>query len=443
MNYYRTHLIKALATSLATTHKSRVEADGGVIPSFSTLVDTIEVLLDNYGVTNYTDFIAKVKVSLDANVYGYKLGTGTAVTLGQACEKLYSINPAADVSQATVANQPLLLLKTTDKYYFSPRISGNQVQTINSQVTAYNNATDTLRVTVKLFMNSQTTTSFDYLFSCGNAGNFAISNRNANKILRFRGSANATDSSTYTPSSTVPHWVRYTVTTTQVSYEWSADGLSWTAIGTVTRPSQGTFSTTQVFGSTAAATQNSVSIYYGLFENITTGKSVSFTPNLYNRAFLGNGWTEADNTLWSIVQANTTTGLKGVLVDENQVIGDGISFKLSNASLAINQAYTVYAIRTRLGTGVLYGLSASSQLSNDGTNSILNNGTALSVANSSRFKAMITAVANGASSSIALDNGTPVTGNAGSNNGTYLDILANGSSYGNFTFNSLYIINGN
>jgi hypothetical protein len=431
-----------LAEAIATNHKARVEADGGIIPSYPLLISEIQTLIDNYNITNETQFYNKVAVFLKPNVAGYKIGTGTAITLGQACSKLYSLNADADVTQATVANQPLLLVKGTDQYYFSPRVSGNEMRTTTSPVTAYNNATDTLRVTAKIFMNSQTTTSFDYLFSCGAAGNFAISNRNGSKVLRVRGSANATDSSLYTPSATVPHWVRYTMNTTQVIYEWSADGITWTNIGTVARPALGAFSTTQTIGNTGATPLNATSIYYVLFENVTAVTSLTFTPNLYNRAYLENGWYETNGTTsWSNVQDTAVTGLKGVLVDETQVIGNGLAYKLSQPSLVISQPYTAYAVQKRLGTGVIYALGASSQLSNDATNDILNNGTALNRGNTSKNRLLITAVCDGASSSLNVNNGTATSGNAGANNGTYLDVLANNTVYGNFVFNSLIIIN--
>lgn len=441
--YLGTNMVwQYLAGSIATTHKTRVEADGGVIPSFTVLKETIQVLIDNYGFTSLSDFTTKIPVSIDGNVFGYKVGTGSGITLGQACNKLYSVNSSNDVVQATAANQPLLLVKGSDNYYFSPRVSGNQMQTINSQVTTYNNATDTLRVTAKIFLNSQTTTSFDYIFSCGAAGNFAISNRNGNKILRVRGSNNSADSSSYTPSSTAPHWVRYTMNTTQVIYEWSADGVSWTGIGTVTRPSLGSFSTTQTVCSTSATPNNATSVYSLTFENVTTAKTLNFTPNLYNRAYVESGWYELDGTTWSNVQSTGTTGLKGLIVDETVVFGDGLNYKLSNASLVTTQSYTAYVIRARLGIGPVYGLAASSQLSNDGTNTILNNGTALNISNTSKLKSLITAISDGASSSLQVNNGTPVTGNSGSNNGTYLDVLANASTYGNNVLTSLYLING-
>lgn len=443
MKYYSTILATDFASSMAIAHKTRVEADGGVIPSLSTLKSTLQVLINNYTLSSLTAFNTKIPITLDPNIFGYKTGAGTGITTGQAAAKLYSINTANDVLQAIAANQPLLLVKGSDNYYFSPRVSGNQMITVNSQVTTYNNLTDTLRFTAKIFMNSQTTASFDYLFSCGNAGNFAISNRNGSKILRIRCSTNAADSSLYTPSATAPHWVRYTMDTVNVLYEWSADGISWTSLGSVLRPvTIGTFSTTQTIGSTSATSTNAVSVYSALFENVTTAKSVSFTPNLFNRVFSEGLWFEADGTQWGNTQSTATTGLKGLIVDETVIVGDGIAYKMSLVSLTMTQSYTAYIIRARLGIGQVYGLAATSELSNDGTNSILNNGTALNISNTSKLKLLVTAVSNGASSSLQVNNGVATTGNSGSNNGTYLDILANASSYGNIVLTSLYLING-
>lgn len=429
-----------IAGLIASQHIERVLADGGFIQNPTLLKERIATLVSNYSLTDEVSFYNKVRIGLEEAVFGYKVGTGSGITLGQACSKLYSINPISDVEQATPENQPLLLVKNTDQYYFAPRVTGNNIRTVNSQVTAYNTATDTVVMTAKVFLNQQTTASFDYIFTCGSAGNFQISNRNASKMLRFRGTANALDSSLYTPSTTEPHWVRFTITTTQVIYEWSANGTSWTNIGTQSRPTVGAYSTTLQIGSTASTPNNATSVYYVLFQNVTTGKSVSFTPNLYNRLYLENGFEELDGTIWGMQQSTGTAELKGLIVDETMIIGNGSSYKLSNGSLVTTQPYTLYATYARQGTGVIYGLGASSQLSNDATNTILNNGSALSIANASKGRQLVTCGVNGASSEININNGTPVTGNSGANNGTYLDILANGATYGNYVFNSLYLI---
>jgi hypothetical protein len=423
-------------------HAARVTVDGGINPNLTLLINTITTLRSIYGEMTYNEFIAKIPISLNPNIFGYKLGTGSGVTLGQACEKLYSINPLGDISQATVGNQPLLLIHSGENYYFCSRVAGNGCSTAGtSQVTTYNSATDTLRFTAKIFMNEQTAAAQDYVCTVGPAGNFRIQNQGANKILGFRGTANATSSSAYTPSATIPHWVRWTVDLTNVIYEWSANGMAWTNIGTVARPAVGAVSTTVQIGSTSALQTNAMNIYWGLFENVTTAKICTFDPNNYNRYFVEDSWVGADAT-WTISIDAGITGLKGLLIDESVVVGDGIAYKLINSSIVLSQPDTTYITLRRLGTGVVYGRGAASQLSNNATNTTLNNGTALDKANASILRQLLTIINNGASSSIQINNGTPTTGNAGTNNGTYLHLLANDAVYGNYVLTSYMVSNG-
>lgn len=431
----------SLSNQIADAHIARVLADGGVIDDQALTRSVISSLCSIYSITSESEFKNKIPVSIYPHALGYKKGTGSGVTVDQACEKSYSVNENADVIQATAASKPLILTHSGDNYYWNPRVSGNSCRTTNSQITSYNSATDTLRFTAKIFLNNQTTTSFDYLSSIGSAGNFAIANKGASKQLRFRGTANAVDSTQYTPSATAPHWVRYTVSTTTVTYEWSADGTNWTTIGTPSRPTVGTLSANFTICDTALTQLNVTSVYYAKFENITAGTSCTFTPNLYNRTAEEDQWDDVDCS-WSVLTDSAVTGLKGVMVDETTIQGNGTSYKLANASLAISQPYTSYSSVSRKGTGVIYGLGASSQLSNDATNTILNNGTALNKSNTSKAKQLVTCISDGANSSIQVDNDVPTTGNAGANNGTYLEVLANGATYGNYSLTYLLIVNG-
>lgn len=423
-----------LAAEIYTNHSTRVLADGGVIEDEARTKQYIEDQINIYGLTSEAEFLAKL-LEYNPAIWGYKVGTGSAITIGQACEKLYAIDENADAIQATVASQPLLLRHSGDNYYFNPRVANNSCRTTTQQITAYNSATDTLRFTAKIFLNNQTTATTDFLASMGSAANFVIINKGTQKTIRFRGTANATDSSNYTPSATAPHWVRYTVTTTQVMYEWSADGTNWNAIGTVARPTVGTLGATFSICDTAGTPINATSIYHALFENVTAGTVCTFNPALYNRASSETTWVGEDCT-WSVIVSSGATGLKGVMVDETVIIGDGVAYKL-RASKAISQPYTSYAAIKRLGTGVIYGLAASSQLSNDATNTTLDNGSALNIGNTSTAKQLITAVANGASSSLQVNNGPVTSGDSGANNGTYIDLLANDASYGNYVLTSL------
>lgn len=433
----------SLARSIYNDHESRVLADGGVIESEEDSIAFILDLINTYGVTDEAGLIAQLPVVIHPGIFGYKTSVGTVATTDIAVSTLYSLNQDTDLLQGTAANQPVLLVHSGENYYFHPRISNNDCRSSGTlAVNAYNSVTDTIRFTAKIWLpNISAGGSIDNLFTIGSAGLFQITNKGTAKAIRFRGTGSATTSSDYTPSLTAPHWIRITVNTTTVIYEWSADGTSWNAIGTPARPTVGTLGATFTWCNTAVSTANSVKVYHGTLENVTAGTIVTFDPEQYNRVANETIWYGVD-TRWDITLDTAVTGLKGLLVDSTVVMGNGVDQKMASAAFALSQPYTAYVSRRRLGTGVVYGFAASSQLSNDATNSTVNNGAALNLANSSKASQQLTVVANGASSSITLNNDTSASGDAGSNGIDYIEILGNGASYGNFVFTSLIVSNG-
>jgi hypothetical protein len=81
---------------------SRIIADGGV-SNLTRLNFFVKGLKTIYG------SLTNVPVCYDAHWIGYKLGSGTGATAGQAAAKLYSLTVAGDAVQTTAASQPLLL----------------------------------------------------------------------------------------------------------------------------------------------------------------------------------------------------------------------------------------------------------------------------------------------------------------------------------------------
>lgn len=440
---------QGVAQSIYNTHAARVSADGGVIDNPSATLNYISDLVTNYSFTSEAALQAKINLAVEVGIFGYKVGSGTGLTTGMACEKLYSLNPLTDLVQSTAANQPLLVrYDGSNKYYFNSRSTASCFVRTDTGLSTYNSATDTLRYTGRIYLNNQTTASVDFLYTAGGAFIAAYINKGTQVSFRFRGSANATDSSNFTKPAQGWFWFRITSSPTTITYEASGDNVTdinsvtnWTSLGTTARPALGAISATQHVCNSATTSGNAVSVYYGKFENVTTGATTTFNPNLYDRINSESTWVDADCS-WSVINAVATTGIKGFMVDESKIAGDGVAMKMS-VSYVTTQPYTVYVARKRQGTGPVYGLAASSQLSNDATNTTLSNGTALNIANSSTAKQLITAVVNDDSSSIQIDNGTATTGDSGPNNGTYIDVLANGSTYGNFILTSLMIVNGN
>jgi hypothetical protein len=138
-----------IASKIATDHKTRVEADGGVVESEAVLKQVLTHLCSTYEIKNATEFAAKLPVTLDPAVFGYKVGAGALSTLGWGCAKLYSINSAGDRVQGTAGNQPLLLRHndTDGNFVYFPHISGSSanpaINSFNNPGIAFTTATDT------------------------------------------------------------------------------------------------------------------------------------------------------------------------------------------------------------------------------------------------------------------------------------------------------------
>ena len=109
----------------AKTIYNRIIADGGV-SNLTRLNFFVKGLKAIYG------DLANVPVCYDAHWIGYKLGSGTGATVGQAAAKLYSLTVAGDAVQSTAASQPLLLAHngaSTDNYWYS---SGGSTGNVNA-----------------------------------------------------------------------------------------------------------------------------------------------------------------------------------------------------------------------------------------------------------------------------------------------------------------------
>ena len=422
----------ALAQLIYDNHAARVAADGGVIESEAVCRSVIEHLIKTKGITSEDQFKTKFPATVDPATFGYKAGTGSLSTLGLAASKLYSINEDGDVSQDTAASQPLLLRHNDidGNYAYFPRSdAGNQ--SITTSGITWTPASDTLVITVKVLMTAQTANTWDTIVFSGTQWNFQYQNGVVNKTLRFGGSTATVGSTVYTPSTTAPHWVRCTAVPAGITFEWSPNGVDWTTLDTgVTVPTYGSASNIAI-GYSNAREQNACNIYYVKVENETTEALDECDINDWDPAVSETSITTG-TTVWNgINYASSNTFLKMCLVDRTVVQGDGIGMKLSG-TLVTAQPHTIYALIRRGGLGTLSGLAASSSISNDGTNTTLNNGTALSIANTSKLKQFITAESNGASSKIRIDDGADTVGDAGAEDGTYLDLLGNGAAYGNY-----------
>jgi hypothetical protein len=401
----------------AVTHFNRVIADGGVVPQGLTGVNFV---FNQLQLAIGSGYLAASATCYDPEYLGYKLGAGSGVTLGQATQKLYAIGGSGfDVVQNTVTSQPLLLAwnSTDTNYYFNPCIAGNSV-TASSGV-GYTSATDTLILKAKVFLNNQGASgTFDTIGGQGTLYNLQITNVGTSKAIRILGTTASTASSSYTPSTTAPHWVRCTVAPSGITYEWSADNSNWTSIGTSVLPNFGT-GTTLTVGGTTGSTANAMSVYSFEVTNSTTSTNKVFNPNNYSASTSQTTFTSS-GTVWTINTGTATTGFKGVLV--NRTI---VQSPATTGVVLLSSTFTAISNRTLFAAFNAYS-SGFSYVIDDGVTPIRNGivkssgetariylnttATATDVATGSiNTLKLITAFVGASTQSIQYNNGTAVT----------------------------------
>lgn len=403
----------------AITHANRVIADGGILPLG---VDGVNYVFNQLQLSIGSSYLTISATCYDAQYLGYKQGAGSGVTLGQATQKLYAIGGSGyDVVQSTVASQPLLLAHSGNNYYFMSRATGNSI-TSNTPL-SYNIGNDTLIITSKVFLNSQNAAGvYDNLCGQNTLFNLQVSNATGSKLIRFVSGSTATASSSYTPSTTEPHWVRCTAAPSGITYEWSADGVTFTSIGTSAITTVGTTGTLTI-GGTTGSTANVTSIYTATITNSTTTTTITFEPNNYTASASQTTWTGGGAT-WTINTGTTTTGLKGVLVNRTivQSVGAVAFYKLISASFTAISTRTLFAAFNAYSSpfsciiddNLTVNRNGIYKTSGETARTYLNTGgTATDVATGSiNTLKLITAFVGASTQSIQYNNGTAVTSGA-------------------------------
>lgn len=325
-----------LGETMAAAHYTRVTNDGGVLPAgqvaLASLIDSIATV---YGVTDEAGFNASVPVLLDAHYFGYKMGVGSGTTLGQAANKLYSLNSdaSADVAQGTVGNQPLLLAHSGQNYWWGSGVAGNYCSTPNA---AANQITGDIEIIIRNVKIKDVTTTA-YMI-----GKDDLTNRYyvlVNDFSKFYFGMDFGAGLTYFPSAA--HGIanneefylkiQRVSSSGEISYYKSSNGSSWTLIGgAVVSGTSGAFTTgnspVRIGGNTANYPS---SIYMGratISNSIGGQPQVDFNPQQYNAATSQTSWTASydagsgvqNREVWTI-NASTGQTLKGVLVDRTKV----------------------------------------------------------------------------------------------------------------------------
>ena len=369
--------------SQAQAFFDRVIADGGVVPTGLVGVSaTFKAIKAIYGVSDITSAISAF---YDAHYLGYKLGTGTGTTLGQAANKLYSACGAnGDVVQATLANQPLLLAHSGTNYGYLPGISGNNYTTpnnTNNQLT--NNFSFEFKVQplglsgAQVFAAKDNGNPTQRQFQFRLLDNFlqlVIDHSNGTQIGYLSTVAISFSANTL-------FWVRCSrnATTGTIKFFTSSDGITYTQlganvsgyIGTLSNPSQ------QIeVGSTAGvAALFTGRIFEGkIFKDDSfTTATQNFNSATYNAATSQTQWTSATGEVWTINTGTATTGYKNVLVDRTIVQSDGVNDNLTKTTVFSLTDRTNYLATNQFASAFQYLIDDAT---NNFSNAIVKVGTA-------------------------------------------------------------------
>lgn len=336
----------------AQTIYNRIIADGGV-SNLTRLNFFVKGLKAIYG------DLANVPVCYDAHWIGYKLGSGTGATAGQAAAKLYSLTVAGDAVQAIAASQPLLLAHngaSSDNYWWGSGVSGNYVSTPNA---AANQITGDIEIIVYK-AKFDYTNNYSFVAKSDTASNrnylFAVESGILKFYQSFDGTAfvSATCTSSLTTAgylATNDIWLKLTRNSNngQVVFFGSADGITFAQIGSTI-----TTTTGSRFNSTVAVNvgnwNNTAYFYLGKISRLTISNSiggapvVDFNPAQYNASTSQTAWTSSTGEVWTINTGTATTGYKGVLVDRTIVQSDGVDDQLKTTSVSITTSSRYSAI---------------------------------------------------------------------------------------------------
>jgi hypothetical protein len=318
----------------AKTIYNRIIADGGV-SNLSRLNFFVKGLKSIYG------DLANVPVCYDAHWIGYKLGSGTGATAGQAAAKLYSLTVAGDAVQTTAASQPLLLVHSGANYWFGSGVAGNFVRTPNATANQIIGDFDIkVQISTKTLSGSETGlfTKYDGI---NNKAQYMLVLR-GDGALRTYISSNGTSNSSFISTAAIANnwdgWVRVTRDSTvgTITYYTSLDGSNWTQLGATTNLFTGNLynGNTDVevgaYNAGVSGSNVSISVLRATISNSIGGAPVvDFNPNTYNASTSQTAWTSATGEIWTISTGTATTGYKGVLVDRTIVQGDGVDDKVN------------------------------------------------------------------------------------------------------------------
>lgn len=416
----------------ASTIYNRIIADGGV-SNLTRLNFFVKGLKAIYG------DLANVPVCYDAHWIGYKLGSGTGATAGQAAAKLYSLTVAGDAVQATAASQPLLLSHngaSTDNYWYGSGVAGNYVSTPNAVA---NQITGDIEITGKV---GYVSSANQVIIAKPSMWRFYITTGN---FLAFEDSLGATKYSTANIGSPFNGYVKIFRTTTEIKFYTSLDGITYTQLGsTVTSPTTLNVGAGNLYISSYDTSGNlgfAGKIYRATIANSIGGTPVvDFNPASYNAATSQTQWTSATGEVWTINTGTATSGYKSALVSRTIVQSDGVDDTLISSTLASRQYFTsILAVKMAVTANkTILGSTLDSHLIYTASNLWrAYNGIELTGSAANTNLNMISINFNNLTSSFILNANTPITGITGLQTSTNVKLFGGAGSFGNSTINTV------
>jgi len=425
---------------------NRIIADGGV-SNLERLNFFVKGLKAIYG------SLTNVPVCYDAHWIGYKLGSGTGATAGQAAAKLYSLTVAGDAVQTTAASQPLLLAHngaSSDNYWYSLGGSGANTALCSTPNAVANQITSDIEFTSKFSILNP---SLGAVLICKDTTsirgyNFVYNNGILSIALRKGGSFagyNSTASFSLAVNQIIYVKGNYNSITGNINFFTSNDGISYTQLGATVSAGAGAIDNVSAvvsvgaFGNGNGLTHNGVNIYRATISNSIGGTPVvDFNPATYNASTSQTAWTSATGEVWTINQSINNTNYKGILVNRTTIHSDGIDDAMETANNVWGSVSSVYSAITFMNLDAKLGTTVDSNLANlaiqkyegiDSANNyfVFQGGLNININVSSRknLNTLYNSVRNGASSSLNLNNGTSTTGTLNTAITTGVRILAN------------------
>lgn len=331
--------------------------------------------------------------------------------------------------QATGANQPIHLPFTGTKYGWLPGVAGNYFSTPDSVAASVTGDIDIdvcvapddwTPVDYHNFISKWVGATYDYTFQFDTTGG---------KLL-FAGSSGgfagiSSVGTGFTDRST--HWVRVTriASTGLIKFYTSEDGAAWAQLGSDVAGADGAITDSAVAVGVGGNSSGPTSfpgkmyrarIYNGIRESGGT-LAVDFDPSRWTS---GTTFPAATGETWTI---NSTGSKPAQIVDRPSLLFDGAAHYMKTATFPLSQPATLYLVVKQISwfinDVILDGFDISNRwllFQNDTTPEVRLD-VASQVGQNQNLAigstGIISTVVNGASSLIAINNGTPVTGNSG------------------------------